>query len=202
MPDRNFWAGKRVLVTGHTGFKGGWLTLWLQRLGAQVSGISLQPNTQPNLFEIAKIGLVCDSHFCDIRNQDVFSALIKNLRPEIVFHLAAQPLVRYSYKKPAETFNSNIMGTVNLLDALRNLNSIKAAVMVTTDKVYRNNEWSWPYREDDILGGHDPCSASKAASELVIASYRDSFLGQQGVALASARAGNLLLVAVIGQKIE
>ena len=114
------------------------------------------------------------------------------MRPEIVFHLAAQPLVRYSYKKPAETFNSNIMGTVNLLDALRNLNSIKAAVMVTTDKVYRNNEWTWPYREDDILGGHDPYSASKAASELVIASYRDSFLGQQGVALASARAGNVI----------
>ena len=192
LPDRNFWAGKRVLVTGHTGFKGGWLTLWLQRLGAHVSGISLQPNTQPNLFEIAKIGLVCDSYFCDIRNQDGFSALIKNLRPEVVFHLAAQPLVRSSYKKPAETFNANIMGTVNLLDALRNLNSVKAAVMVTTDKVYRNNEWSWPYREDDILGGHDPYSASKAASELVIASYRDSFLGQQGVALASARAGNVI----------
>lgn len=192
LPDRNFWAGKRVLVTGHTGFKGGWLTLWLQRLGAHVSGISLQPNTQPNLFEIAKIDLVCDSHFCDIRDQDVFSALIKNLRPEVVFHLAAQPLVRSSYKKPAETFNANIMGTVNLLDALRNLNSVKSAVMVTTDKVYRNNEWSWPYREDDILGGHDPYSASKAASELVIASYRDSFLGQQGVALASARAGNVI----------
>ena len=191
-PDRNFWAGKRVLVTGHTGFKGGWLTLWLQRLGAHVSGISLQPNTQPNLFGAAKIASVCDSHFCDIRNQDVFSSLIKNLRPEIVFHLAAQPLVRYSYKKPAETFNSNIIGTVNLLDALRNLNSIKAAVMVTTDKVYRNNEWTWPYREDDILGGHDPYSASKAASELVIASYRDSFLGQQGVAIASARAGNVI----------
>ena len=192
LPDRNFWAGKHVLVTGHTGFKGGWLTLWLQRLGAQVSGISLQPNTDPNLFEIAKIDLICDSHFCDIRNKKSLSRLIKNLRPEIVFHLAAQPLVRYSYEEPSETFNSNIIGTVNLLDALRNLKSIKAAVMVTTDKVYRNNEWSWPYREEDILGGHDPYSASKAASEIVIASYRDSFLSQQGVAIASARAGNVI----------
>ncbi len=191
-PDRNFWTGKRVLVTGHTGFKGGWLTLWLQRLGAQVSGISLQPNTDPNLFEIAKIDLICDSHFCDIRNKDALSRLIKNLRPEVVFHLAAQPLVRFSYEKPAETFNSNIMGTVNLLDAFRSLKSIKVAVMITTDKVYRNNERNLPYREDDVLGGYDPYSASKAASEIVIASYRDAFLNQQGVAIASARAGNVI----------
>ena len=125
-PDSNFWTRKRVPVTGHTGFKGGWLTIWLQRLGAQVSGISLKPNTDPNLFEIAKIDLICDSHFCDIRNKDALSRLIKNLQPEVVFHLAAQPLVRASYEKPAETFNSNIMGTVNLLDALRNLKIYKS----------------------------------------------------------------------------
>ena len=190
--DRNFWQGKRVLVTGHTGFKGGWLTLWLQRLGAQVSGISLQPNTDPNLFGLARIDLLCDSHFCDIRNKEALSTCIRNAQPEVVFHLAAQPLVRHSYREPIETFNTNIMGTAHLLDALRSLECVKSVVMVTTDKVYRNNEWHWPYREDDTLGGHDPYSASKAASEVVIASYRDSFLAQQGVAVASARAGNVI----------
>ena len=190
--DHNFWQGKRVLVTGHTGFKGGWLTLWLHRLGALVSGISLQPNTYPNLFELARIDLLCESHFCDIRNKDALSACIRNVQPEVVFHLAAQPLVRYSYREPAETFSTNVMGTAHLLDALRGLKCVKVTVIATTDKVYRNNEWHWPYREDDALGGHDPYSASKAASEVVIASYRDSFLAQQGVAVASARAGNVI----------
>ncbi len=188
----NFWKGKRVLVTGHTGFKGGWLTLWLNRLGAQVSGIGMKPDTEPNLFELAEIAHLCDSHFCDIRNQKALSQLIKKIQPEVVFHLAAQPLVRFSYKEPIETFNTNIMGTAHILEALRDLESVKSVVIVTTDKVYRNNEWEWPYRENDALGGYDPYSASKAASEFVISSYRLSFLAKQGVAVASARAGNVI----------
>ncbi len=191
-PDRNFWTDKRVLITGHTGFKGGWLTLWLNRLGAQVSGISLKPNTKPNLFDLARINLLCDSHFCDILNKEALSTLIKKLQPEVVFHLAAQPLVRHSYQEPAETFNTNVMGTAHLLDAIGSLRCVKVAVMVTTDKVYSNKEWHWPYRENDTLGGHDPYSASKAACEIVIDSYRESFLAQQGLALASARAGNVI----------
>jgi CDP-glucose 4,6-dehydratase len=192
LPNSNFWQGKRVMVTGHTGFKGGWLTLWLHRLGAQVSGIGLQPNTDPNLFELAQIEDLCDSHFCDIRNKDNLLTLIRSFRPEVVFHLAAQPLVRHSYREPIETFSTNVMGTAHLLDALRGLESVKVAVIATTDKVYRNNEWHWPYREDDELGGHDPYSSSKAASEIVIGSYRNSFLARQGVAVASARAGNVI----------
>jgi CDP-glucose 4,6-dehydratase len=192
LPNANFWQGKRVLVTGHTGFKGGWLTLWLHRLGAQVSGIGLQPNTDPNLFELVRIEALCDSHFCDIRNKDNLLKCIRNFRPEVVFHLAAQPLVRYSYREPIETFSTNVMGTAHLLDALRGLESVKVAVIATTDKVYRNNEWYWPYREGDELGGRDPYSSSKAASEIVIGSYRESFLARQGVAVASARAGNII----------
>ncbi len=190
--DCNFWNGKRVLLTGHTGFKGGWLALWLHRLGAHVIGISLPPITSPNLFDLAKINELCDSYFCDIRNIEALTTLVSSAQPEVVFHLAAQPLVRHSYQKPAETFGTNVLGTAHVLDALRGLRSVKAVVMVTTDKVYRNNEWRWPYREDDILGGKDPYSASKAASEIVIASYRDSFLAEQGVAVASARAGNVI----------
>jgi CDP-glucose 4,6-dehydratase len=192
LPESNFWRDKRVLLTGHTGFKGGWLALWLHRLGAQVTGISSPPDTTPNLFDLAEIRELCDSHFCDIRNAEALAKLISSAQPEVVFHLAAQPLVRCSYREPVETFATNVMGTAHVLDALRDIGSVKAAVMVTTDKVYRNNEWHWPYREADALGGHDPYSASKAASEIVIASYRDSFLAQQGVALASARAGNVI----------
>ena len=192
LPERNFWRDKRVLLTGHSGFKGGWLALWLHRLGAQVTGISLSPDTTSNLFDLAEIRELCDSHFCDIRNSEALAKLIRSAQPELVFHLAAQPLVRYSYREPVETFGTNVMGTAHVLEALRSLGSVKAAVIVTTDKVYRNNEWHWPYREADALGGHDPYSASKAASEIVIASYRDSFLAQQGVAVASARAGNVI----------
>lgn len=191
-PDYQFWHGKRVLVTGHTGFKGGWLVLWLHRMGAQVTGISLPPNTTPSLFELAQVQTLCDSHFCDIRDAAKLAALIQSAQPDIVFHLAAQALVRQSYREPVATFATNFMGTTHVLDALRGLASVKAAVMVTTDKVYRNNELPRPYREDDVLGGHDPYSASKAACELVIASYRDSFLAEQGVAVASARAGNVI----------
>lgn len=187
-----FWAGKRVLLTGHTGFKGGWLALWLQKLGAQVTGVALPPNTQPQLFGLAGIASGMDSHLADIRDAAGLAAIVRQAKPEIVLHLAAQPLVRASYRQPLETFSTNVMGTAHLLEALRGLDSVRVAVMVTTDKVYRNNEWCWPYREDDVLGGHDPYSASKAASEIVIASYRDAFLKAQGVAVASARAGNVI----------
>lgn len=157
-----------------------------------MTGISLPPNTSPNLFTLAAIGDLCDSHFADIRDHEAITQRIKRSRPEVIFHLAAQPLVRASYRAPVDTFSTNVMGTVHVLEALRDLDSARVAVMITTDKVYRNNEWPWPYREDDALGGHDPYSASKAASELVIASYRDAFLKQQGVAVASARAGNVI----------
>ena len=188
----SFWRDKGVLLTGHTGFKGSWLTLWLHRLGAKVTGISLPPATAPNLYTEARVGTLCQSHFCDIRDASTLVALIRLARPEIVFHLAAQPLVYASYREPRATFDTNVMGTVHVLDALRGLESAQVAVMVTTDKVYRNHEPARPYREDDALGGHDPYSASKAACEIVIASYRGAFLSAQGVAVVSARAGNVI----------
>jgi CDP-glucose 4,6-dehydratase len=187
-----FWRGKRVLLTGHSGFKGAWLTLWLARLGAEVTGISLPPLTTPNLFIEANIGAVCDGHFGDIRDGAGLSELAQAAQPEIVFHLAAQPLVRESYRAPRVTFETNVMGTTHVLEALRDLPSARVGVMVTTDKVYRDMQSPEPYREDDPLGGHDPYSASKAACELVIESYRRSFLAAQGVAVASARAGNVI----------
>ncbi|MBB1077129.1 CDP-glucose 4,6-dehydratase [Rhodoferax sp. 4810] len=188
----NFWRGKRVVLTGHTGFKGGWLALWLQQLGANVTGIALAPNTSPNLFDLADIQSGMTSHFFDIRDAAKLAQIVSNANPEIVLHLAAQPLVRASYRDPLATYATNVMGTANLLDALRGLENVKVAVMVTTDKVYRNNEWLYPYRETDTLGGHDPYSASKAASEIVIASFRDAYLQAQGVAVATARAGNVI----------
>lgn len=190
MPD--FWHGKRVLLTGHTGFKGAWMALWLHRLGAQVSGISLPSATTPNLFSLASIQMITDSHFCDIRDAAALAALIDKAQPEIVFHLAAQALVHASYRDPLTTFATNIQGTANVLDAVRPLNSVRVIVSITTDKVYKNLEQPYPYRETDALGGHDPYSASKAAAEIVIASYRDSYLSDQGIAVASARAGNVI----------
>lgn len=191
-PAPAFWQGKRVLLTGHTGFKGSWLSIWLRQLGAELAGVSLPPATCPNLFQLTEPAQCITSHIQDIRDANALASVIKTQEPEIVFHLAAQPLVRASYRDPLETFSTNIQGTVNLLDALRELSSIKVVVAITTDKVYRNRDHAFPYREDDRLGGHDPYSASKAAAELVIASYRDAFLAEQGVAVASARAGNVI----------
>ena len=187
-----FWHGKRILVTGHTGFKGAWLTLWLNRLGAHVYGISLPPLTSPNLFSLARVENICQSEFCNISDASSLSKLIQLVNPDIVFHLAAQALVRQSYKNPLETYLTNVMGTANLLEGLREAKSTRAVVVVTTDKVYQNKEWVWPYRESDPLGGHDPYSASKAAAEIVVNSYREAFLDAQGIAIASARAGNVI----------
>jgi CDP-glucose 4,6-dehydratase len=187
-----FWQGKRVLLTGHTGFKGSWLTLWLEGLGAIVTGIALPPSTEPNLFMLAQNNRRCKSFFCDIRDPIAIEEIFQSTKPDVVFHLAAQALVRSSYVDPVGTFSINTMGTVHILEAIRKTPEVRVAVMVTTDKVYRNNEWCWPYREEDPLGGYDPYSASKAASEIIISSYRDSFLAGQGIAIASARAGNVI----------
>jgi CDP-glucose 4,6-dehydratase len=190
--DADFWHGKRVLLTGHTGFKGGWLAIWLQQMGAQVTGLALEPNTTPSLFELAQVGKGMYSHLGDIRDAKAVSEFVRAAQPEVVFHLAAQPLVRASYLDPLATYATNVMGTAHVLDAVRGLAGVRVAVMVTTDKVYHNREHAYPYREDDALGGHDPYSASKAASEIVVSSYRDAYLAAQGVAVATARAGNVI----------
>ena len=192
LSESNFWFGKGVLVTGHSGFKGSWLTLWLRSLGAKVSGISLPPKSNPSLFTLAKVDYECHSYFCDVRNFSALTATLNEIQPEIIFHLAAQPLVRASYRDPIETFSTNIMGTVNILEALRVNGGARVAVMITTDKVYRNHETILPYGENDSLGGYDPYSSSKAASEIVISSYRDSFFAEKGIAVASARSGNVI----------
>lgn len=187
------WRDKRVFVTGHTGFKGGWLSLLLEQLGAEVTGYALAPTTQPNLFELADVatGLV-SSHFADIRDSATLTAAMQEASPDVVIHLAAQPLVRASYRDPVETWSTNVMGTVNVLEAVRACPSIRAVLVVTTDKCYENREWHWGYREIDALGGYDPYSASKASAELVVASYRRAFLTEKGVLIATARAGNVI----------
>lgn len=189
---REFWGGKRVLVTGHTGFKGAWLTLWLQRLGAHVTGLALAPPSHPALFELAGVERLCASACVDIRDARATRERIEEARPDIVFHLAAQSLVRPSYDEPLATFATNTMGTVHVLEALRATPCVRVAVVVTTDKVYRNLEQGSAFAEADPLGGHDPYSASKAASEVAIESYRAAFLAPKGVAVASARAGNVI----------
>jgi CDP-glucose 4,6-dehydratase len=191
-PEANFWKSKRVVLTGHTGFKGAWLGWWLSRLGAEVVGIAIEPPSKPNLFSALNLGTILQHRVCDIRNADLTQRLVQEAKPDVVFHMAAQALVRSSYTNTVETFATNVMGTAHVLQALRGSDGCKAVVMVTTDKVYQNNEWCWPYRETDRLGGHDPYSASKAASEIIINSYRSSFLQAQGTSVASARAGNVI----------
>jgi CDP-glucose 4,6-dehydratase len=191
-----FWKGKRVLVTGHTGFKGGWLSLWLGRLGAQVHGFALKAPTQPSLFEEARVAEGMTSTIGDIRDPESLQSALGRAEPEVVFHLAAQPIVRQSYAEPVETFHTNVMGTVNVLEAVRHAPSVRAVVNVTTDKCYENREWQRGYREDDPLGGHDPYSGSKACAEIVGAVYRRSFLSSRAdggaVGVANARAGNVI----------
>ena len=188
--------GRRVLVTGHTGFKGSWLALWLRDLGANVLGFSLPPPTSPSLFELARLDKTLMHVEGDIRDLEALRRAFVRFEPEVVFHLAAQPLVRRSYREPKETFDTNVGGTVNVLEAVRGCASVAAAVVVTSDKCYENREWLYGYREDDPMGGHDPYSASKGATELVVAAYRRSFFaeGAQGrlLGLASARAGNVI----------
>jgi CDP-glucose 4,6-dehydratase len=189
----DFWRGKRVFLTGHTGFKGGWLSLWLQAMGAEVHGYALNPSTEINLFAVAEVVKgMASSRIADIRDADAMRQAMKAACPEIVFHLAAQALVRFSYAHPAETYAVNVMGSVYLLEAVRDTPSVKAVVNVTTDKCYENREWEWGYRENEPMGGIDPYSSSKGCVELVTAAYRRSFLESAGVALASARAGNVI----------
>jgi len=185
-----FWQGRRVFLTGHTGFKGSWLALWLSRMGAQVTGFAL-PAEEPSLFAMAEVADAITHVEGDIRDLAALEAAMAGADPEVVFHLAAQPLVRESYVIPVETFATNVQGTVHLLDACRRMPSLKAIVCVTSDKCYENNEWVWPYRESDPMGGHDPYSASKGACELVISAYRRSFFTGD-VRLASVRAGNVI----------
>ena len=191
LPRPEFWKGKKVLITGHTGFKGAWLATWLNRMGARVYGISLAPETKPNLYETANIARITDSAFCDIRNTGEIAAHLARIEPDIVFHLAAQALVLRGYEQPVETFQTNVMGTANVLNAIRNISQTRVAVVVTTDKVYENLELSVPFREDDKLGGHDPYSASKAAAEILVASFRSSALAGKA-ALSTMRAGNVM----------
>jgi len=197
MIDNSFWRDKRVFLTGHTGFKGSWLCLWLSSLGATVTGYALEPPTDPSLYELAGVGKLVSSVIADVRDLERLKAEMAAFAPEIVIHMAAQPLVRDSYKVPVETYAINVMGTVHLLEAVRACPGVRAVVNVTTDKCYENREWVWGYRENEPMGGFDPYSNSKGCSELVTSSYRSSFFNPQrysehGVALASARAGNVI----------
>jgi CDP-glucose 4,6-dehydratase len=189
----DFYRGKRVLVTGHTGFKGSWLSLWLSALGANVIGVALRPETQLNHWELLGLNRIVDDRCLDIRHANEVAKVFQETQPDVVFHLAAQPLVRRSYRDPLETWTTNVMGTANVLEACRHTASVRAILAVTTDKCYENKEWAWGYREADRLGGHDPYSASKAGSELVAASYRSAFFHYIGAPLlATARAGNVI----------
>ena len=197
MNNTSFWKGKRVFLTGHTGFKGSWLSIWLHMLGAELTGYALEPPTDPSLFELARVSKLMTSVIADVRDLERLKAELAAAAPDIVIHMAAQPLVRDSYKIPVETYAINVMGTVHLLEAVRACPSVRAVVNVTTDKVYENREWIWGYRENESFGGYDPYSNSKACSELVTAGYRSSYFNpveyeRHGVALASARAGNVI----------
>lgn len=193
----DFWRGKHVFLTGHTGFKGSWISLWLQNLGAELTGFALQPPTQPSLFEEASVADGMHTVTGDIRDLAVLQKAIQDAQPEIVIHMAAQPLVRYSYQNPVETYSTNVMGTVHLLEAVRNTPGVKAVVNITTDKCYENREWIWGYRENEPMGGYDPYSNSKGCAELVSAAYRSSFFNPKnhsmhGISLATVRAGNVI----------
>ena len=195
--NREFWQGRRVFLTGHTGFKGAWLSLWLADMGAKVTGYALQPPTEPNLFELVAPLSNLHSVIAEIRNRELLFKAMQEAKPEIVIHMAAQPLVLESYRNPVETYEINVMGTVNLLEAVRLTPGIKAVVNVTTDKCYENREWDWGYRENDTLGGRDPYSNSKACSELITSAYRRSFFSgggcsQSSPVIATARAGNVI----------
>ncbi|ECE8685109.1 CDP-glucose 4,6-dehydratase, partial [Salmonella enterica subsp. enterica serovar Typhimurium] len=189
-----FWQGKRVFVTGHTGFKGSWLSLWLTEMGAIVKGYALDAPTVPSLFEIVRLNDLMESHIGDIRDFEKLRNSIAEFKPEIVFHMAAQPLVRLSYEQPIETYSTNVMGTVHLLETVKQVGNIKAVVNITSDKCYDNREWVWGYRENEPMGGYDPYSNSKGCAELVASAFRNSFFNpanyeQHGVGLASVRAG-------------
>ena len=195
---REFWAGRRVLLTGHTGFKGSWLALWLSELGARVTGVGLEPDTTPNLFSQLELAQRLERHhIADIREPQALAEIVQACQPQVVFHLATQPLVRRSHQDPLGTWATNVQGSLHVLEALKPLQHPCAVVMVTTDKVYENQEWEYGYRESDRLGGHDPYSASKAAAELAIASWRASFCGMAPhqspqLSIATARAGNVI----------
>ncbi|WP_426074137.1 CDP-glucose 4,6-dehydratase [Janthinobacterium sp. DSP2-3-3] len=195
--DAAFWQGKRVFLTGHTGFKGGWLSLWLQQLGAEVTGYALEAPTTPSLFEVAGVARGMLSIIGDVRDGEALKRAMAQARPEIVIHMAAQPLVRYSYVNPVETYATNVMGVVNLLEGVRATPGVRSVVNVTSDKCYENREWPWGYRENEAMGGYDPYSNSKGCAELVTAGYRSSFFNaekyaEHGIALGSGRAGNVI----------
>jgi len=192
MPDKNFWAGQRVLLTGHTGFKGSWTALWLSRMGAEVLGFALAPETEPALFDLLSPIPGLTSVIGDIRQPAPLKEAVARFAPTVAIHMAAQPLVRRSYREPVETFEANVMGTIHVLEALRPITGLKAVLVITTDKVYRNDDSGQAFREDDALGGHDPYSSSKAACEAVVDSWRHSFFEPIGVPLATARAGNVV----------
>jgi len=192
MIDSEFWQGKRVYLTGHTGFKGSWLSLWLSSMGVIVKGYALNPPTSPSLFDEAKITNKIDSEIGDIRDLNQLTISMVEFNPDILIHMAAQPLVRLSYKEPLETYETNVMGTVKVLEAARSCPNLKSIVSVTTDKCYENKEWVWGYREDDPMGGHDPYSSSKGCAELVSSAYRRSFMQEKNVGLATVRAGNVI----------
>jgi CDP-glucose 4,6-dehydratase len=191
--DHSFWNGKKVFVTGHTGFKGSWLCIWLNQMGSTVKGYSLEPQTNPSLYELANIGNVVESEIGDIRNLEHLSKSMIDFDPDILIHMAAQPLVRLSYIEPVETYTINVIGTVNVLEAARKCKNLKSIVSVTTDKCYENKEWFWGYRENEAMGGYDPYSSSKGCAELVTSAYRNSFFNEnESASIASARAGNVI----------
>lgn len=191
-PSPAFWRGRRVLLTGHTGFKGGWMSLWLHRMGAHVHGLALPPDTDPCLHDAARVGEIVAGDFGDIRDSGAVRAAVAAARPQILLHMAAQPLVRRSVREPVETFDVNVMGTARVLETLREAGDIEAALVITTDKVYENPEIGRAFRESDPLGGHDPYSASKAAAEIVVSSYARTYFEPRGVPLATARGGNVI----------